>query len=101
MNREVAVCNLDGSNIKKVQIMKKGLTKVEMIYSAPLGRILIHADDCIFLYDLAARKVLNEMTLPEATIVKQIQWTSSFSHFVVITQTQIMMLTKNFDILNQ
>lgn len=101
MNREVAVCNLDGSNIKKVQINKKGLTKVEMIYSAPLGRILVHADDCIFLYDLAARKVLNEMTLPEATKVKQIQWNQSFTFFVVITQTSIMMLNKNFDILNQ
>lgn len=72
MNREVAVCNLDGSNIKKVQINKKGLKKIEMVYCAPLGRILIHADDSIFLYDLAARKVLNEMTLPEATVVKQI-----------------------------
>ena len=72
-----------------------------MIYSAPLGRILIHGDDCIFLYDLASRKVINEITLPEGTVVKQIQWNSSFSHFVVITQTSIMMLTKSFDVLNQ
>jgi hypothetical protein len=58
MNRELAVCNLDGTNIKKVSLNKKGLTKVEMVFPAPLGRILVHADDTIFLYDLAARKVL-------------------------------------------
>lgn len=41
-----------------------------MIYSAPLGRILVHGDDCIFLYDLASRKVINEITLAEGTVVK-------------------------------
>lgn len=50
------------------------MTRVEMIYPAPLGKILIHADDCLFLYDLAARKVLNELPLPEATIIKQVHW---------------------------
>ena len=75
MNREIAVCSLDGSNIKKVVLTKKGLTKVEMIFPAPLGRIIIHADDTIFMYDLAARKVMHELTLAEGTIVKQIQWT--------------------------
>jgi hypothetical protein len=29
MNRELAICNLDGSNIKKVTLTKKGLTKIE------------------------------------------------------------------------
>ena len=101
MNRELAVCNLDGSNIKKVTLTKKGLTKVESIFPAPLGRILVHADDALFLYDLAARKVLQELTLAEGTVVKQVQWTSTFSHFTVITQTQLMMLTKNFELLNQ
>jgi len=72
MNREVAVCNLDGSNIKKVNMIKKGLTKVEMIFPAPLGRIIVHADDTLFMYDLAARKVLHELTLAEGTKVKQI-----------------------------
>ena len=75
MNRELAVCNLDGTNIKKVTLNKKGLTKIEMVFSAPLGRILVHADDSIFLYDLAARKVLQELTLAEGTIVKQVVWT--------------------------
>ena len=101
MNRELAVCNLDGSNIKKVQLNKKGLTKVEMVYPAPLGRILVHADDSVFMYDLATRKVLAELSLPEGTIVKQVQWTANWSHFVIITQTQLMMVSKNFELLNQ
>ena len=70
MNRELAVCNLDGTNIKKVIINKKGLTKIEMIYPAPLGKILVHADDSIFLYDLSARKFIKEITLAEGTQVK-------------------------------
>lgn len=70
MNREVAVCNLDGGNIKKVQLNKKGLGRIEMIYPAPLGRILVHGDDTLFMYDLSARKVLSEMSLPEGTVVK-------------------------------
>lgn len=101
MNRELAVCNLDGGSIKKVVLNKKGLNRIEMIYPAPLGKLLVHADDTLFLYDLASRKVVHEMTLAEATVVKQVQWSSSFSHFVVITQTQLMMLTKNFELLNQ
>lgn len=67
MNRELAVCNLDGTNIKKVLINKKGLTKIEMIYPAPLGKILVHADDSVFLYDLSARKFIKEITLAEGT----------------------------------
>lgn len=100
MNREIAVCNLDGSNIKKVQLNKKGLNRIEMIYPAPLGRVLLHGDDTLFIYDLSARKVLYEMTLPEGTNVKQIHWTAKFSHFVVITQNSIMMVSKNFELIN-
>ena len=67
MNRELAVCNLDGTNIKKVLINKKGLTKIEMIYPAPLGKILVHSDDSVFLYDLSSRKFIKEITLAEGT----------------------------------
>ena len=101
MNREVAVCNLDGGNIKKVQMHRKGLNKIDMIYPAPLGKIIVHGDDALFMYDLAAKKVLHEITLPEGTVVKQLHWSSNFSHLVVITSTSIMMLTKSFEVLNQ
>lgn len=75
MNRELSVCNLDGSNIKKLQLNKKGFNKIDMIYPAPLGKIIVCGDDSIFLYDLAAKKALQELTLAEGTNVKQIQWT--------------------------
>jgi len=102
MNREISICNLDGTNIKKVSLNKKGLVRVEMIYPAPMGKIIVHADDTIFLYDLTARKVLQELSLAEGTVVKQVVWASTnFQHFVIITQTQLMMLTKNFELLNQ
>ena len=101
MNREVSICNLDGSNIKKVNVNKKGLNRIEMIYPAPMGKIIIQAEDTVFMYDLTARKSLYEISLAEGTVVKQIVWaTHNFSNFVIITQTQLMMLNKNFELLN-
>ena len=100
MNREMPVCNQDGTYIKKVQLSKKGLGKIEVIYPAPLGHVLVHADDSPFIYDLATRKVLAEMTLPEGSRVKQVHWTASFSHFDVITQNSHMMIGKNFELIN-
>jgi hypothetical protein len=38
-----------------------------MIYPGPLGKIVVHADDSVFLYDLSARKFIKEITLPEGT----------------------------------
>jgi hypothetical protein len=70
MNRELAVCNVDASGLKKVNINKKGLTKIDMIFPAPMGKILVHADDSLFLYDLAAKKVTGELSLPEGLSVK-------------------------------
>ena len=99
MNRELAVCNVDASGLKKVNINKKGLTKIEMIYPAPMGKILVHADDSLFLYDLAAKKVTAELSLPEGLTVKQIHWTSNYTHFVVIASTRIMMVNKNLELL--
>ena len=40
-NREVTVGNFDGNNTKKYPIIKKGMTKIDMIYPAPLGKILV------------------------------------------------------------
>lgn len=44
------------------------------------------------MYDLSARKVLNEVTTTE---VKTVYWTPQFCHAVVITKTSIMILNKN------
>lgn len=38
-----------------------------MIYPGPLGKVLIHSDDALQLYDIAARKVIHEIA---ATDVK-------------------------------
>lgn len=40
-NRELAVCNFDGSNLKKILVNKKGSGKIDMIFGAPLGKVLI------------------------------------------------------------
>ena len=51
-NRDVIVSSFDGSNTKKWQITKKNLGRIDKIFPAPLGKILVYSDDCLFLYDL-------------------------------------------------
>ena len=96
-NREISVGSFDGSNSKKWPIMRKGLSKVDMIFPAPLGKILVAADDTLFLYDLSAKRAMHEMSVSD---VKRVQWTPNFSHCVVITKTQIMIVNKNLQVIN-
>ena len=86
-NREVIVSSFDGSNTKKWPILKKNIGKIEKIFPGPLGKILVLADDCLFMYDLSARKVLHEVTL---TDIKRIYWTPNYCHAAVITKTSIV-----------
>ena len=72
--------------------MKKGLTKVDMIFPGPMGKILVAADDTLFLYDLSAKRVVHELNISD---VKRVQWTPNFSHCVIITKTSIMIVNKN------
>lgn len=93
-NKELAVCNFDGSNLKKFSIAqgstsaKKGSSgKVDMIYPAPLGKILAYtAEDggSLALYDIAARKVLHEISV---TDIKNIYWNSNFTFAAIVTKT--------------
>jgi coatomer subunit alpha len=96
-NREVVVSSFDGSNTKKWPIMRKNLSKVEKIFPGPLGKILVFADDCLFLYDLSARKVVHEIQM---TDVKRVYWTPQYSHAAVITKNSINILNKSLQIVN-
>ena len=60
-NKEIAVCNFDGSNLKKFTINKKGSGKIDNIFPAPLGKVIIQSDDILSLYDIAAKKVIYEL----------------------------------------
>ena len=70
-NREITVTSYDGRNAKKWPIMKKGLTKIDSIYPAPLGKILVAADDQLFLYDLNSKRVNHELSVSD---VRRVQW---------------------------
>jgi hypothetical protein len=96
-NREVTVSSFDGSNSKKWPILKKNLGKIDNIFPGPLGKILVHADECLFMYDLSARKVMFEVQMPE---VKRLYWTPNFSHLAVITKSSIVILNKNLQVMN-
>ena len=65
------MCNFDGSNIKKMPIQSKDITKIDNIHPGPLGRILIEGEERLILYDMSARKVLNEISISE---VKRVYW---------------------------
>lgn len=84
--------SFDGSNTKKWPILKKNIGKIEKIFPGPLGKILVLADDCLFMYDLSARKVLHEVTLND---IKRIYWTPNYCHAAVITKTSIVILNKS------
>ena len=90
--REVFVSSFDGSNSRKWPIMRKGLSKVDMIFPAPLGKILVAADDTLFMYDLSAKRVTAELSVSD---VRRIQWNPGFSHCVVITKTSIYIIDRN------
>ncbi len=78
-------------------MLKKNLGKIDKIFPGPLGKILVYSEDCLFMYDLSARKVLSEVALAE---IKQVIWTPNFCHAVVITKTQIVILSKTLSIIN-
>jgi hypothetical protein len=80
----LAVCNFDGSNLKKLQVNKKGPGKVEMIYPGPLGKVLIYSDDSLQLYDISARKVMHEIACND---VKQVYWNVQFTYCVIVTKS--------------
>jgi hypothetical protein len=69
--REVFVSSFDGSNSRKWPIVKKGLVKIEKIFPAPLGKILVAADDSLFMYDLSAKRVIYELSVAD---VRRVQW---------------------------
>ena len=83
-NKELAVCSFDGSNLKKMQVNKKGTGKIDMIFPAPLGKVLIASDESLLLYDISARKVLYDMSV---TDVKRVYWNSNFTYAAVITNS--------------
>ena len=97
-NREVTVGNFDGSNTKKWPITKKGMGKIDMIFPAPLGKILVQADDCLFMYDMSARKVMCELAIAD---VKRVQWTPTFTHCVIMSKNQVLVCNKTLQVQNQ
>lgn len=96
-NREVSVSSFDGSNAKKWPILKKGLGKIDGIFPGPLGRILVQADNTLFLYDLSARKVIHEASVSD---VKRVYWTANYTHLALFTKTSIMVLSKTLAVIN-
>ena len=69
-----------------------------MIYPAPLGKILVAADDTLFLYDLSAKRVVYELSVSD---VRRVYWNPAFSHCVVITKTSIYVLDRQLAVINQ
>ena len=55
-----------------------------MIYPGPLGKILLFSDDSLALYDIAARKVIHEIS---ATEVKAVYWNNNFTYAAIVTKT--------------
>ena len=96
-NKDLAVCSFDGSNMKKIQVNKKGPGKIDMIFPAPLGKVLIHSEDTLSLYDVSARKVLHELQIAD---IKNVYWSHNFTYAAIITKsrkTHFIHLYRAFD----
>ena len=52
-------------------IQSKDITNIDNIHPWPLGRILIEGEERLILYDMSARKALNEISISE---VKRVYW---------------------------
>ena len=114
-HKELGVCNFDGSNLKKFQIVgakKTSYAKVDQIFPAPLGKILVFSSEDggqLALYDIAARKILHELSMG-GTDPKAVYWNSNFTFAAIVTKTckliqndsvEVMIVTKNLEIVNQ
>jgi len=94
-NRDLSVCNYDGTGAKKVQINRKtpGSNKIENIFPAPMGKILVQTEDALFLYDISARKVISEI---QQTNIKQVVWSSNYNYVVLIAKKRKALTPKLF-----
>lgn len=52
-------------------IQSKDISKIDNIHPGPLGRILLEGEDRLILYDMSARKALNEIAISD---VKRVYW---------------------------
>lgn len=68
---------------------KKGAAaynKVDMIYPAPLGKILAFTNEdggSLALYDISARKILHELAVSDT---KAVYWNNNFTYAAVVTK---------------
>lgn len=105
-NKELAVCNFDGSNLKKFQITqspnsKKAVGKIDMIFPAPLGKILAYSSEdggSLILFDISARKTLHELSV---TDVRAVYWNNNQTYAAIVAKSQIFLVTKNLEVVNQ
>jgi hypothetical protein len=61
-----------------------------MIFPAPLGKILVYSAEeggQIALYDIAARKVLHEVSIGGSE-VKAVHWNNNFTYAAIVTKTR-------------
>ena len=61
--------------------------KVDMIYPAPLGKILAYSAEeggVLVLYDIAARKIMHEISVNE---VKAVYWNQNFTFAAIVAKT--------------
>jgi coatomer protein complex subunit alpha (xenin) len=91
-SRQLVVKNFQNETTKK---SNPPLPSIDGLFAAGVsGRVILRSDDRVMLYDLMARKVVNEMQVPR---VKYVVWNDDYSIVAVISKHQIALANKNFE----
>ena len=79
----------DGRNKKIDWTLKNPINK---IFQATIGKILIKSGDDVLLFDIAARKIINEVQFAN---LARVYWSSNMSYVALCSKNVVMICNKN------
>lgn len=91
-SKQIIVKNYQNEVIKKIMT---NITGIEALFPANSNsKIILKTEERVILYDLTAKKVINELIIPR---IKYIYWNQDNSLVALVSKHQIVLATKNFD----
>jgi coatomer protein complex subunit alpha (xenin) len=88
-NKNLFIYLFDGRNKKIDWTLKNPIQK---IFQATIGKILVKSGDDVLLFDIAARKITNEVQFSN---LERVYWSNNMSFVALFSKNQIMICTKN------
>jgi len=90
--RQLNVKNLSNVSIKRVT---SPVANVDSIYyGGIMGRVILRADDKVFLFDYEARRIIGELQINRC---KYVIWNEDFSMIACLSKNQVILANKNLE----